>query len=301
MTVEYVAIGSIIIDDIVDPQGHSNMGVLGGGGTHAVAGMRAWSENTAFVSVIGQGFPEGAWQHLTEIADTSGIISRPIPQGRAWQLFETDGTRNEIFRTDFEAFRQNTIKADEYPDAFASAKGVFVQTSTTHQAEAWVTRLRALNPEVVILWEPWSLLFTLENLTEFCRVAPLFDIISPQTTEVRWMIDETEPQKQAEILFDCGVRCLALRMGASGSLVGMNTEQHYIPVASVQVVDETGAGNAYCGGFVVGYVESGGDPLVAGRYGTISSTFALSQVGVAHFGADSRAISERRLREFVTT
>ena len=301
MTVEYVAIGSIIIDDIVDPQGRSTMGVLGGGGTHAVAGMRAWSQNTAFVSVIGQGFPESAWQHLTELADARGIVSRPVPQGRAWQLFETDGTRNEIFRTDFEIFRQSTIKVDEYPDAFASAKGIFVQTSTAERGKAWVKRLRALNPQIVILWEPWALLFTPDNLAEFCRVAPLFDIISPQTTEVRWMIDETDPQKQAEILFDCGVHCLALRMGASGSLVGTASELHHIPAASVQVVDETGAGNAYCGGFVVGYVESGGDPLVAGQYGTVSSTFALTQVGVARFGADSRAIAEQRLQEIFGT
>ena len=67
------------------------------------------------------------------------------------------------------------------------------------------------------------------------------------------------------------------------------------------MVDETGAGNAYCGGFVVGYVESGGDSLVAGRYGTVSSTFALTQVGVAHFGADSHAIAERRLQELFKT
>jgi len=301
MTVEFVAIGTIIIDDIVDPQGRSNMGILGGGGTHAVAGMRAWNKNTAFVSVIGEGFPENAWRHLTAITDTSGILSRPVAQARAWQLFETDGTRNEIFRTDFEAFRQSAIRPDEYPDVFAPAKGVFIQTPTSKEAEIWATRLRALNPEVVILWEPWQLLFKPENLAEFCRVAPLFDIISPQTTEIKWMIDETEPQKQAEILFECGVRCLALRMGAAGSLVGTLAEQHYIPVASVQVVDETGAGNAYCGGFVVGYVESGGDPLVAGRYGTVSSTFALSQVGVAHFGADSRSLAEMRLREFVET
>jgi hypothetical protein len=39
-------------------------------------------------------------------------------------------------------------------------------------------------------------------------------------------------------------------------------------------------GNAYCGGFVVGYVESGGDPVVAGKYGTVSATFTLEQRGI---------------------
>ena len=51
--VSYLAIGSIIIDDIVDPDGFSTMGVLGGGGSYAVAGMRVWSEQTALVAATG--------------------------------------------------------------------------------------------------------------------------------------------------------------------------------------------------------------------------------------------------------
>lgn len=104
MTVDFVAIGSIIIDDIIDPRGGSNMGMLGGGGSHAVAGMRVWSRKIALVSVIGDAFPETAMHHLKTLADTRGIMSRSVPQPRAWQLFEADGTRNELFRTDFDTF-----------------------------------------------------------------------------------------------------------------------------------------------------------------------------------------------------
>lgn len=295
--IEFVAIGAIIIDDIVDPAGRSTMGVLGGGGSHAVAGMRVWSDQTALISVIGQGFPESAWHTLRHLADTAGIVERPVPQPRAWQLFERDGTRNELFRTDFDDFRHMRIRPEEYPDALAAVTGAYLQTSTAAEAEAWANRLKALNPATVLLWEPWEIFYKPEHLAEFCRVAPLFEIISPNTSEISWLIAETDPHRQAAALFDCGVRCLALRMGAEGSLAGTHKQLHHIPALSVPVVDETGAGNAYCGGFVVGYVQAGGDPLTAGRTGTVSATFALAQLGLAQLGANSRSIAQARLQQ----
>jgi sugar/nucleoside kinase (ribokinase family) len=149
----------------------------------------------------------------------------------------------------------------------------------------------------VLLWEPWQILYQPENLADFSRVAPLFDIISPNTTEVREMIAESDPEQQAKILFGCGVRCLALRLGAAGSLVGTAAQLHHIPAAPAQVVDETGAGNSYCGGFVVGYVESGGTALTAGHYGAVSATFALAQLGLARLGPDATLVAQERLRE----
>jgi sugar/nucleoside kinase (ribokinase family) len=299
MTVDFVAIGSIIIDDIIDPGGGSNMGMLGGGGSHAVAGMRVWSRKIALVSVIGDAFPETAMHHLKTLADTRGIMSRSVPQPRAWQLFEADGTRNELFRTDFDTFLQISVRSDEYPADFATARGVYLQTATAGEAEAWITRLKQLNPAATTLWEPWEIFYAPNKLLDFCQVAPLFDIVSPQTVEVSWMLEEDDPKEQALILFDCGVRCLALRLGSSGSLVGTASSLHHVPALTVSVVDETGAGNAYCGGFLIGYVESGGDILLAGQYGTVAATYTLAQVGVPIFEAGAAALAEARLQQLV--
>jgi sugar/nucleoside kinase (ribokinase family) len=295
--VDFVAIGSIIIDDIVDAEGHTHMGLLGGGAGHAVAGMRVWSDRTGLASVIGQPFPDTAWAHLTALADTRGIVARPAPQPRFWLLFEHDGRRNEAPRIDFTLFQKMSIRPDEYPPAFAPAKGVYLQCATAAEAEAWRYQLKALNPDIVILWEPWRIFYKPENLADFCRVASLFEAVSPQTVELASMLEETEPERQAALLVERGVRCLALRMGAAGSLIATAKGQRHIPaISGLPVVDETGAGNAYCGGFVVGYVESGGDLLAAGRYGTVSATFALAQVGIPHLGPDVRVEADRRLK-----
>ena len=53
----YLAIGSVIIDDIVYPDGRTSMAVLGGGGTHAAYGMVFAGERPGLVGLAGRDLP----------------------------------------------------------------------------------------------------------------------------------------------------------------------------------------------------------------------------------------------------
>lgn len=46
-----------------------------------------------------------------------------------------------------------------------------------------------------------------------------------------------------------------------------------------EVVDTTGAGNCFLGGFAMGLLETG-DPIVAASYGAVSSSFVVQQLGL---------------------
>ena len=103
VSVDFVAFG-IIIDDIVFPDGRTEMGVLGGGGPQAAFGMRLWAEYVGLVSGVGQDLPENvlAWFHASGI-DTGGLRVTDCPTARAWQVMEADGRRTQIFRVSGEA------------------------------------------------------------------------------------------------------------------------------------------------------------------------------------------------------
>ena len=94
-----------------------------------------------------------------------------------------------------------------------------------------------------------------------------------------------------------GVRTLALRMGPQGSLVYSVKTGHvqHIPAVPTQVVDPVGAGNAFCGGFLVGWQETG-DALTAGRWGSVAASFLVEQVGIPVVNLDRKLEAERRLR-----
>jgi sugar/nucleoside kinase (ribokinase family) len=105
-----------------------------------------------------------------------------------------------------------------------------------------------------------------------------------------------EPHVLIERLITAGAEVVALRQGERGALVQRadSGETWQIPAYSVPVVDPTGAGNAFCGGFVAGWVESG-DLRQAGLCGVVAASFLLEQVGLPATGPDWREEARRRL------
>ena len=49
---------------------------------------------------------------------------------------------------------------------------------------------------------------------------------------------------------------------------------------SRRVVDPTGGGNGFLGGFAVGLVRNDGDIVEAARWGSVAASFCIEQVGV---------------------
>lgn len=47
-----------------------------------------------------------------------------------------------------------------------------------------------------------------------------------------------------------------------------------------RVVDVTGAGNAFCGGYAYGWVKTEGDAVESAYYGAVSASYAVEQMGM---------------------
>jgi sugar/nucleoside kinase (ribokinase family) len=67
-----------------------------------------------------------------------------------------------------------------------------------------------------------------------------------------------------------------------------------MPAATVDPVDPTGCGDAFCGGFLVGLGESG-DLRTAMAHGAVSAAFAGEGHGAAHALTVDREEARRRL------
>jgi hypothetical protein len=81
---------TIIVDDIVYPDGHSAMACLGGGGPQTAFGAKLWfsdSERVGLAAGIGADFPESCRTWLEETGiDTHGLLQWPLSTLRAWQV-----------------------------------------------------------------------------------------------------------------------------------------------------------------------------------------------------------------------
>jgi sugar/nucleoside kinase (ribokinase family) len=279
----YIAIGAIIIDDIVLPDGTTRMGELGGGTVHAAMGMRLWAEQVGLVALVGTDFPFEMRQKMSTIFDLRGLSERPVRTVRAWQLFEPDGKRTELLRVGWEEFEGLSPRPGDLPEDYRRADGVHLHVGPA-EALAWLDALQAEGSPAIV-WEPPDYYCTPEQRPLYAEVSRRVQVLSPNLEEGRKLTGEDDPGAVVDVLLSYGAPAAALRMGAAGSLVAAadGRREHIQALPVERIVDVTGAGNAYCGGMAVGLVETG-DVLWAAQYAVISAAKALGQFGAVYEG-----------------
>lgn len=296
MTIDYVTLSNLIIDDIVRPDGQTYMDTLGGAGLHALVGMRPWSSALGYAAAVGPDLSAGHHQALARFGvDRQGLIVRHgYRTARAWQLFEPDERRIEIFRTDLEAFERHKVRLEELPEAYRRARGFHMQWGSLSEIGEAIAALRAGNPEIV---------FVLEVSPDQCRepaaafqaVLPHVNLFSPDRGEAAMITGCEEPMQMCERLLDWGAPLVALRMGDKGSLLVSREAAFQVPAVAATIVDVTGAGNAYCGGFLTG-LGDGLAPLEAALRAAVSASFALEQFGLPAWSSPPEEEIGRRLQ-----
>lgn len=270
-------IGAVFIDDIVLPTGQTFMEQLGGGVVHALMGAAIWDERPGIVALVGEDLPEAVHQRLARWLDTRGLRRLPLPQIRAWQVFEEDGTRRELYRVrETQPFIRGA-QPEDLPPAYQQSRGFYLITDFDN-AQTWCQKLSGC-----VLWEPLQQIMTsgvrdqLRGVLQSGRV----DIVSPNLAEAQAVYGDLPPGMLIDALLADGARRVALRMGAQGSLVaeGETHERWWIKALPAAVVDQTGAGNTYCGGLLAGLVQ-GRNLREAAMMAAVSASFCVEQVGV---------------------
>jgi sugar/nucleoside kinase (ribokinase family) len=277
----YIAIGAIIIDDIVLPDGTTRMGELGGGTVHAAMGMRIWAERVGMVALVGTDFPPELRQKMDGIFDLRGLSERPVRTVRAWQLFEPDGKRTEVLRVGWDEFEGLSPRPAGLPEDYQRPDGVHLHVGPG-EARPWLDALQSSgNP--VIVWEPSDYYCIPELQPQYREISPRVHVLSPNLEEGQKLTGEQAPEAVVDALLCYGAPAAALRMGAAGSLLGTadGRREHIQALPIEHIVDVTGAGNAYCGGMVVGLAETG-DVFWAAKYAVVSAALALGQFGAVY-------------------
>jgi sugar/nucleoside kinase (ribokinase family) len=92
----------------------------------------------------------------------------------------------------------------------------------------------------------------------FAAIEPLIrnaSVMMPNALELELLTGESDYQKGARCLIDAGVKIVAVKLGAKGCYVTDGTEQCRVEAYKVNAVDTTGAGDAFCAGFLYGIIK----------------------------------------------
>ncbi|MGB0034071.1 MAG: carbohydrate kinase family protein [Candidatus Acidiferrales bacterium] len=127
-----------------------------------------------------------------------------------------------------------------------------------------------------------SNLGTQEELTESLK---LVDVLKPCKAAARELTGESDYSRIADKLMLLGPKVVAITMGTDGCLIAGGKEKVHVPAFKVDVVDTTGAGDAFMGGLSYALLQ-GWDYKKAGSFANACAALCCTKVG-------ARAMSKR--------
>jgi sugar/nucleoside kinase (ribokinase family) len=93
------------------------------------------------------------------------------------------------------------------------------------------------------------------SLESVRMLLPVADYFVPNVDEARMLTGTSDPGRQASCLIEQGARTVVIKLGERGTYIRSGEQAFELPAGSVDVVEPSGAGDAFAAGLVVGILE----------------------------------------------
>jgi len=273
--------------------GRFQTGPGGKGANQAVAAARAGGA-TAFVGALGNdNFGREAEAFLRAEGITVHLPRKKLPTGNAAILVNRHGENQIII-----ALGANAALAprDVPAPLLRGARVVVCQHETNLAVNAHVFRT-ARRAGVTTVLNPAPMRADFDD-----RILDHTDVLVPNETEFVALVNRrgfTEKSLHALPHHDLHRLCrsfdvptIIVTLGARGCFVSQSRGHLFIPAhTGLRVVDTTGAGDAFVGGFATGLVRFNGNLASAARYGNAAAGLSVTKFGTAPSMPTQRAIA----------
>ena len=111
----------------------------------------------------------------------------------------------------------------------------------------------------------------------------LVDVLKPCKAAAREITGETDYEKIAVKLLALGPKLVAVTMGADGALLASAGKMAHVPAFKVNVVDSTGAGDAFMGGLSCGLLQNW-EHRAVGLFANACAAICCTKVGARAMG-----------------
>jgi ribokinase len=326
LTTKHLCIGSLALNDTVYADGRTSMADPGGNALYAAVGANIWSGHVGIVAVVGYDWPEGYTNTLRQSdLDTSGLTQKDEETLRAWTIYEISGYRRyfsrntEVVLLTPSPFSSSPLTAAEAAAFSDAARRVHLRCSPKPQdlpEHLWnvdTIHLCPMRLETVLLWVdflkrkphifvsvdvlPYQIQGNFDD-PDLLKLLNRADAFMPSEAEAESMMANHNPKIFCREIAGRGPKVVIIKQGDHGAII-YDREQdqfHHILPYPADVDDLTGAGDSFCGGFSIGYFETG-DPLQAALYGTVSASFIIEAFGGLHALKIDRGQAQKRLEK----
>jgi sugar/nucleoside kinase (ribokinase family) len=276
--------GNVAIDDLVYADGTTRWAVPGGGAVYAALGAALWAGHARVAAPVGLEFPRALFPQLD-------FVGRRVQYTmRHWGLYEEDGTRHFVSRRASMHWEDFSSTADDVGEA-THAHVAPMPFDYVHEV------VRALRPHHgIISVDPHDRKSEISREILFLTLESV-DIFVPSRQDVEELVGTSAPREALAALRHAlpDVMVLGVKCGAEGAYLHQRGSAHglYVPPAIIQVVDETGAGDAFCGGLLAGYVATH-DLHEAAVRAAVAASFTIAGLGPQAIARTSPEAAESR-------
>jgi sugar/nucleoside kinase (ribokinase family) len=290
-----VTAGNLSLDDALNPDGQ-DCAAPGGDALYSAVGAAVWRYPAALLSRVGADYPVGFMERIAALGIRNDLVRRVAGPTVHYRIRNTQaGDREYEHLTPARRLDELSPQGPDL-DAVRCASWLHVAAMPIDLQGGVISRCRT---------EKVS--YSLDPHEEYIvgHERRLYDLIRdslfmPSQLEVALMFpdlaDDRPPlviaQAAASRLLGIGARAVAIKLGVDGCFVADANHRAALPSLPVAVVDSTGAGDAFCGGFLAGYLRTG-SLLVGAVCGTTSAAHVIKGFGGVH----SELPTPRTLRE----
>lgn len=283
MGTQITTIGNLTIDDIIlFDEKKMFLESIGGNVLFSAIGARIWGAETTIQARKGRSFPGASIEWLERHGIKADLVSVSKNDIRDWALYEPGGGRQFINHLTSGSHYDMSIIGDELEERSLKSDGVHVASMPTDVQFSLLEKVQqkkgsntfvSLDPHVEYLEQ--------EGLKKQAfEMLKYVDAFLPSGEEVEKMFGSGRFEDAARVFADAGPETVVIKKNVEGSLVYLREQDKFydVPIFACDAVDATGAGDAYCGGFLACFSETE-DPVLAAAYGTVSASYVVEHVG----------------------
>jgi ribokinase len=279
-----VTAGNFSLDDTVNPDGKASE-APGGDALYSAIGAAIWRYPVAVLSRVGSDYPVDFMERLAGLGIGVDMVrALPGPTVRYRITNTRSGERLYEHLTPVQRLHELSPQGADL-GTVRCAGWLHVAAMPIDLQDALISRCRAehvpysLDPheEYIIGYERWlgalieGSIFTPSEL----EVALLFPDLAVSEAPV------VTARAASDRLLEMGARAVVIKLGAGGCFVADSSYRAALPALRAPVIDSTGAGDAFCGGFLAGYLRTN-SLLVGAVCGSLSAAHVIKGFGAFH-------------------
>lgn len=296
---QLVTVGTVAFDRIETPFGVAEK-TAGGAATYISLAASIFLDKIGLVSVVGDDFPVPVMDDLRRRGvDLAGLEVLPGKESFFWAgRYHYDMNSRDTLETRLNVLLDLDPKL---PTAYTHAPYVMLG-NLDPKVQAKVLDQMAERPALVVMD---TMNFWMDSaLEELKQVIRRVDILAINDAEARQLSGEHSLVKAAGKILGMGPKYLVVKKGEHGALLFGPDRVFFAPALPLEdVVDPTGAGDTFAGGFI-GYLARTQDHSFdnlkrAIIVGSALASFTCEKFGIERLAEVTREDIDRRVQQFV--